>query len=127
MLSPASFLTIGESFKSLGAFVTMSVLELSMLDVKSSFGNSTSMASSTTFAASSFVESSPPSSIRPTPTSTVSPSSTSKEVTFPENGDGTSVSTLSVEISSIGSSSLTSSPTATSHLKIVPSVTVSPS
>jgi type III secretory pathway component EscV len=62
-----------------------------------------------------------------TPTSTVSPSSTSNEVTVPLNGDGTSVSTLSVEISNIGYSSLTSSPTCTSQRKIVPSVTVSPS
>ena len=70
---------------------------------------------------------SPSNSSSEAPTSTVSPSSTSKLLTVPLNGEGTSVSTLSVEISNIGSSSLTSSPTLTSQRRIVPSVTVSPS
>ena len=126
MLSLASFLTIGESFKSLDASFGASGLGLFSLTTGVSSLVSFSTTSSIISCFVSFEVASPPSSINGTPTSTVSPSSTSKDVTFPENGEGTSVSTLSVEISSIGSSSLTSSPTATSHLKIVPSVTVSP-
>jgi hypothetical protein len=45
----------------------------------------------------------------------------------PAVGDGTSVSTLSVETSNSGSSTATGSPTFLNHLVIVPSVTVSPS
>ncbi len=41
------------------------------------------------------------------PTSTVSPSATRISVTIPVPGDGTSVSTLSVEISTIVSSAVT--------------------
>lgn len=41
-------------------------------------------------------------------------------------GDGTSVSTLSVEISNRGSSADTVSPTFLNHRRMVPSVTVSP-
>src|SRR5205085_1788541 len=61
------------------------------------------------------------------PTSTVSPSSTRISARYPDSGDGTSESTLSVETSNRGSSSLTSSPTDLNHLVMVPSVTVSPS
>ena len=46
---------------------------------------------------------------------------------MPDTGDGTSVSTLSVDTSNNGSSALTLSPTALNHCVIVPSVTVSPS
>ena len=72
-------------------------------------------------------EFSPSNSSNGEPTSTVSPSSTNNAETVPEKGLGTSVSTLSVEISNIGSSSFIESPTFTSHRSIVPSVTVSPS
>src|SRR3954469_7197659 len=66
-------------------------------------------------------------SIPAVPTGTVAPSATKSFVTVPATGDGTSVSTLSVEISNNGSSALTSSPSALSHFKIVPSTIVSPS
>ena len=122
LFSFASFLTIGESCWFLSLSTWGSAL------ISSTCSTSGSLLSST--AGSDFFVSelaSPPNSMRETPTSTVSPSSTNKAVTFPEKGEGTSVSTLSVEISRIGSSSFTSSPTETSHLSIVPSVTVSPS
>ena len=61
------------------------------------------------------------------PTSTVSPSWTRISVSTPETGDGTSVSTLSVDTSNNGSSAATVSPTFLNHWVIVPSVTVSPS
>ena len=87
-------------------------------DLTSSTSTSTtsstgSLTVSTPFDVSSLTEllnDSPSSSKRDAPTSTVSPSSTSRDVTRPVNGDGTSVSTLSVDISKIGSSSFTSSP-----------------
>ena len=61
------------------------------------------------------------------PTSTVSPSGTRISVNVPATGDGTSVSTLSVDTSNNGSSAATVSPTCLNHCVIVPSVTVSPS
>ncbi len=61
------------------------------------------------------------------PTSTVSPSCTLISVSVPATGDGTSVSTLSVDTSKSGSSAATASPTALNHCVMVPSVTVSPS
>ena len=61
------------------------------------------------------------------PTGTVSPSLALISVTVPATGDGTSVSTLSVETSNNGSSAATVSPTFLNHRVIVPSVTVSPS
>ena len=60
------------------------------------------------------------------PTSTVSPSGTRICVTIPEAGLGTSVSTLSVEISSSDSSAWISSPSCLSHFVIVPSETETP-
>ena len=60
------------------------------------------------------------------PTGTVSSGSTRIFVRIPLAGEGTSVSTLSVDISTIPSSSSTSSPTCLSHSRIVPSVTDSP-
>ena len=60
------------------------------------------------------------------PTSTVSPSLTRISVTTPVPGDGTSVSTLSVEISSSVSSASMCSPTCFSHLVTVPSETETP-
>ena len=129
LFSEASLLTTGESFK---FFV---FLTLSVFGKTSSFGVSSLTISSTVSCTSSTVSdlslldsfALPSSSRSEAPTSTVSPSSTRRDVTVPLNGEGTSVSTLSVEISRIGSSSFTSSPTFTSHLRIVPSVTVSPS
>ncbi len=61
------------------------------------------------------------------PTSTVSSSSARISSRVPETGEGTSVSTLSVETSSSGSSSSTVSPTFFSHWVMVPSVMDSPS
>jgi hypothetical protein len=46
---------------------------------------------------------------------------------MPPTGDGISVSTLSVDTSSSGSSTSTESPSRLSHLVTVPSVTLSPS
>src|SRR6187551_966901 len=60
------------------------------------------------------------------PTSTVSPSGTRICSTTPDPGLGTSVSTLSVEISSSDSSAAISSPSFFSHLVIVPSDTETP-
>ncbi len=61
------------------------------------------------------------------PTGTVSSSPTSSLVTLPATGLGISVSTLSVETSSSGSSTSTVSPSFLSHRVTVPSVTDSPS
>jgi hypothetical protein len=61
------------------------------------------------------------------PTGTVSPSLARISVSVPATGEGTSVSTLSVETSNKGSSAETVSPTFLNHRVIVPSVTVSPS
>ena len=60
------------------------------------------------------------------PTFTVSPSSARILVTVPVAGDGTSASTLSVEISTIVSSTFMGSPSDRCHSRIVPSVTDSP-
>src|SRR5690606_39097453 len=61
------------------------------------------------------------------PTSTVSSSSALISSRVPATGEGISVSTLSVETSSNGSSTATSSPTCLSQRVTVPSVTDSPS
>ena len=61
------------------------------------------------------------------PTGTVSPACTRISVRVPAMGEGTSVSTLSVETSKSGSSARTVSPTFLNQRVIVPSVTVSPS
>jgi hypothetical protein len=60
------------------------------------------------------------------PTSTVAPSSTRIWATTPSAGLGTSVSTLSVEISRSGSSRPMASPACLSHFVIVPSDTETP-
>ncbi len=60
------------------------------------------------------------------PISTVSPSATRISATTPSPGLGTSVSTLSVEISSSGSSWAIASPGCLSHFVIVPSETETP-
>ncbi len=60
------------------------------------------------------------------PTSTVSPSGTTIPPSTPAAGAGTSVSTLSVEISSSGSSATTGSPSDFSHFVTVPSDTETP-
>ena len=57
---------------------------------------------------------------------TVAPSATLISTRVPATGDGISASTLSVEISKIGSSLLTGSPTFFSHLVMVPSAIDSP-
>src|SRR6266446_2079150 len=60
------------------------------------------------------------------PTGTVCPSAVTIFATLPAPGDGISVSTLSVEISTSAWSSTTMSPSLTSHFRIVPSTTLSP-
>ncbi len=60
------------------------------------------------------------------PTSTTSSGSTSASSSLPETGDGTSASILSVDTSTTGSPSATSSPGCLSHSRTVPSVTDSP-
>ena len=60
------------------------------------------------------------------PTSTVSPSWTLISTSVPAAGEGISASTLSVEISRIGSSRSTWSPTFFSHFETVPSAMDSP-
>jgi hypothetical protein len=69
---------------------------------------------------------SPPTRASSVPTATVSPSWTRISLTTPEAGEGTSVSTLSVEISSSVSSASTRSPTCLFHFVIVPSETETP-
>ena len=76
--------------------------------------------------ASAGAPASPPITASFVPTSTVSPSWTRICVTTPLAGLGTSVSTLSVEISSSDSSAAISSPTCLSHFVIVPSETETP-
>ena len=60
------------------------------------------------------------------PTSTTSPSLNNNSVITPDSGEGTSVSTLSVEISNIVSSLSTLSPGCLCHFKMVPSIMDSP-
>jgi hypothetical protein len=60
------------------------------------------------------------------PTCTVSPACARISSMVPDAGAGTSASTLSVEISTIVSSSATASPGSFAHSRIVPSVTDSP-
>ena len=60
------------------------------------------------------------------PTGTVWSASTRISAIVPATGDGTSASTLSVEISTSGSSTATESPALTRHSRIVPSATESP-
>src|SRR5438067_517108 len=60
------------------------------------------------------------------PTSTVAPTSTRISDTRPLAGEGISVSTLSVEISTIGSSASIQSPTRLRQETIVPSATDTP-
>ena len=67
-----------------------------------------------------------PMTARTEPTSAVSSSLTRISCRVPATGDGISVSTLSVETSSSGSSTSTVSPTALSQRVTVPSVTLSP-
>ena len=61
------------------------------------------------------------------PTATVASTATTILVRVPLTGEGISVSTLSVDTSSSGSSTLTWSPSDLSHRVTVPSVTLSPS
>ena len=60
------------------------------------------------------------------PTATVESGSARISATVPATGEGRSASTLSVEISTSGSSTATWSPTATRHSSTVPSATESP-
>src|SRR4051812_24708115 len=69
---------------------------------------------------------SPPMTASSAPTSTVSSSETRILLSTPAAGEGISVSTLSVETSSSGSSTSTCSPSCLSQRVTVPSVTLSP-
>src|SRR3954465_14725201 len=60
------------------------------------------------------------------PTSTAAPTSPAIAATRPVAGDGPSVSTLSVEMSTIASSASTQSPTRFFHSTTVPSATETP-
>ncbi len=60
------------------------------------------------------------------PTGTLWSASTRSSATVPATGEGTSASTLSVEISTSSSSTATVSPTLTRHSRTVPSATESP-
>ena len=77
-------------------------------------------------AAGAAAPTSPPMRASTVPTSTVAPSSTRISLTTPDAGDGTSVSTLSVEISSSVSSASIWSPTCLFHFVTVPSETETP-
>ena len=61
------------------------------------------------------------------PTWTVSSTAARSSATVPATGEGISVSTLSVEISTMGWSTVTVSPGLTSQAVMIPSVTDSPS
>ena len=63
---------------------------------------------------------------RTVPTATVESGSTRSSAIVPATGEGTSASTLSVEISTSGSSTATASPGLTFHSSTVPSATESP-
>ncbi len=67
-----------------------------------------------------------PTTAKGVPTSTVSSSDTRIFNNTPATGEGTSVSTLSVETSNKGSSRATTSPTCFNQVVTVPSVTDSP-
>ena len=95
-------------------------------DFSSAFGSSFSAASSAESLESSEPEPSPMTTSG-APTSTSSSSWTRISSITPATGEGTSVSTLSVEISTMASSTATSSPTSLSQRVTVPSVTDSPS
>ena len=97
---------------------------------ESAFGSSS--ASSSPLSAEESLDAEPASSSSPmmamtSPTSMVSSSSALISIMVPATGEGISVSTLSVETSSKGSSTSTVSPTDLSHWVMVPSVTDSPS
>ena len=100
---------------------------------ESAFGSSFfSSASSSPLSAEESLDAEPASSSSPimamtSPTSMVSSSSALISIMVPATGEGISVSTLSVETSSNGSSTSTVSPTDLSHCVMVPSVTDSPS
>ena len=93
------------------------------------FGSSSSAGAGASSAGASLagVSSASPIIAMTPPTSTVSSSSALISRMTPATGEGISVSTLSVETSSNGSSTSTVSPTDFNHWVIVPSVTDSPS
>src|SRR5690625_1129015 len=135
MLSPE--LTLAEAFGAassfLGSALGASCFGSSFLGSSlgaSSFAGASSLGSA--FGSSFFSEAAGfalPSPMRAmtAPTSMVSSSSARISTRVPATGDGISVSTLSVETSSSGSSTSTVSPTDFSHWVMVPSVTDSPS
>ena len=98
-------------------------------DFSSAFGSSFSAESSAESLESSELPEPEPSPMTTSgaPTSTSSSSWTRISSITPATGEGTSVSTLSVEISTMASSTATSSPTSLSQRVTVPSVTDSPS
>ena len=89
-------------------------------------GSTTSCAGSATGGPAGGASPASPTRARTCPTSTRSPSPARISASTPATGDGTSVSTLSVDTSKSVSSRATSSPTCLNHRMTVPSVTVSP-
>ena len=93
---------------------------------ESAFGSSSPLSAEESLDAEPASSSSPMMAMT-SPTSMVSSSSALISIMVPATGEGISVSTLSVETSSKGSSTSTVSPTDLSHCVMVPSVTDSPS
>ncbi len=92
----------------------------------SSSGPGSGSGSAAGFSGAAGVAEPSPTTASSAPTSTVSSSETLISSSVPATGEGISVSTLSVETSSSGSSTATSSPTCFSQRVTVPSVTDSP-
>ena len=103
--------------------------ELALEALAATDAEASTLAATSTFCSAAGAAASPasPISAMTAPTSTVSSSSCRTLSRTPAAGEGISVSTLSVETSSSGSSTSTVSPTCFSQRVIVPSVTDSPS
>ena len=108
-------------------FAGLSSSAESLSDESASFSSAAESSSASSLSEFSSFSSASPITAITEPTSTVSSSSAFSSRRVPETGEGTSVSTLSVETSSNGSSASTVSPTSFSHWVMVPSVTDSPS
>ena len=110
-------------FSSLSSFLSSDVDS----SLSSDFSSSESESSESSEEEEESASSSSPMTAITSPTSMVSSSSALISRMVPATGEGISVSTLSVETSSKGSSTSTVSPTDLSHWVMVPSVTDSPS
>ena len=127
-VSPESLSSAGSSCSVEGAAWVVSSTVSSVSGCEDSESLASSAADWSSSPESSLAGASPsPITARSAPTSTVSSSSTRISWRVPAAGEGISVSTLSVETSSKGSSTSTESPTDLSQRVTVPSVTDSPS